>query len=133
MQTAALAAFDDGKSVQHDSRASVRDSSTDVSPNELTPAPLAAGIPLDAAIHNLPAQPTPLVGRTEDILAGRHALTQPEVRLLTLTGPAGVGKTRLALGIADCVLDLFPDGVFLVELAPTSDPALVLATIAEAL
>src|ERR1051326_380688 len=85
------------------------------------------------SFNNLPSQPTPLVGRNEDILAARHALQQPGVRLLTLTGPAGVGKTRLALGIADCVVDLFPDGVFFVELAPTPDPALVTATIAETL
>src|ERR1041384_5572774 len=72
--------------------------------------------------HNLPAQPTALVGRNEDILAVRDALAKEQVRLVTLIGPAGVGKTRLALGVADCVLDQFPDGVFFVELAPLEDP-----------
>jgi predicted ATPase/DNA-binding NarL/FixJ family response regulator len=96
-------------------------------------APEPDGLVNGESVYNLPSQPTPLVGRNEDILAARHALQQQGVRLLTLTGPAGVGKTRLALGIADCVLDLFPDGVCFVELAPTPDPSLVTATIAEAL
>src|SRR5690242_12543408 len=98
------------------------------------PAASPAGHRASLAVpHNLPAQPTPLVGRNEDILGALDALVRDEVRLVTLTGPAGVGKTRLALGIADCVLDRFPDGVFLVELAEVEDPNLVIASIAEVL
>ena len=50
-----------------------------------------------AARHNLPAPPTPLLGREQDVDAARHLLRRPDVRLLTITGTAGIGKTRLAL------------------------------------
>ncbi len=85
----------------------------------------------------VPAQPTPLIGRTAELATIRQRLSDQGARLLTLTGPAGVGKTRLALAaaeqLADQVPDRFPDGVTLVDLAPVRDPALVLATIAHAL
>jgi predicted ATPase/class 3 adenylate cyclase len=86
---------------------------------------------LDALPHNLPRQLTSFVGRERELqevaaLLGAH-------RLVTLTGPGGTGKTRLALQVAADLLDASPDGVFFVPLAPVADPALVVPTIATSL
>ena len=72
--------------------------------------------------HNLPAQLTPLIGRKQEVTAVDTLLRHPEVRLVTLTGPGGVGKTRLGLEIATELLDDYPDGVCFVPLAPINDP-----------
>jgi len=88
---------------------------------------------LDARINNLPAQPTPLVGRERELREVCGLLSEKEVRLLTLTGPGGIGKTRLGLQVAAELLNEFEDGVFFVALAPITDPALVASAIAEAL
>jgi predicted ATPase/WD40 repeat protein/tetratricopeptide (TPR) repeat protein len=90
---------------------------------------------------NLPPSSTTFVGRTADIAALAQALdrTAPDgARLLTLIGVAGCGKTRLALAVADAMLDTYPDGTWLVELAPSpaspvADPALVAAATLTAL
>ena len=91
----------------------------------------------EACCHNLPAQTTPFVGREVQLAEVRRKLTGLEgedgVRLLTLAGPGGTGKTRLSLQVAADLLDDFEDGVFFVELAPISDPALVVPTIAQTL
>src|SRR5215207_7416518 len=86
---------------------------------------------LQTRLNNLPLQPTPLVGREREVeeVAGR--LRREQVRLLTLTGPGGTGKTRLALQAGADLLDEFDDGVFFVSLATISEVELLLPTVAE--
>ena len=85
---------------------------------------------LDWRPHNLPAQPTPLIGREIEVAALRDLLAAPGTRLVTLTGAGGSGKTRLALQVAAEAQDAFPDGVWWAPLAGISDPALVPQAIA---
>ena len=79
---------------------------------------------------NLPMQLTTLVGREAEIAHISAMIERDGARLVTLTGPGGTGKTRLALAVAAEALDTFPDGVWFVDLAPLTDPALVLPGIA---
>ncbi|MCB0106576.1 MAG: tetratricopeptide repeat protein, partial [Caldilineaceae bacterium] len=89
---------------------------------------------IPAPHHNLPTAPTRFIGRAKEMAAIRQLLfADPSCRLLTLFGPGGIGKTRLALEAATAERATFPDGVWLVELAPLSDPTLVPQTIISAL
>ncbi|MCB8944564.1 MAG: tetratricopeptide repeat protein [Ardenticatenaceae bacterium] len=93
--------------------------------------PLAPAIP-----HNLPQQPTPFIGREEELAALDELLIDPETRLMTIVGPGGMGKTRLALASAERQLAqtaVFPHGVFFVHLAHIQSTEQMIPTIAHAL
>ncbi|MDF3015516.1 MAG: adenylate/guanylate cyclase protein [Thermomicrobiales bacterium] len=83
--------------------------------------------------NNLPLQPTPFLGREDQVARIVDLLHREDVRLLTITGPGGVGKTRLALQVAADLLDEFPDGVWFVDLSTLADASLVPSAIAGAL
>jgi predicted ATPase/class 3 adenylate cyclase len=95
------------------------------------PAEFPAIRTVDARPTNLPPQRTSFVGRQREAAEVTSLLS--ETRLLTLTGPGGTGKTRLALKVAADLLDQFSDGVFFADLSPIVDPALVPSVIAHAL
>jgi predicted ATPase/class 3 adenylate cyclase len=88
---------------------------------------------LDTYPSNLPIQPTAFIGREQEMAAVAQLLRRPDARLVTLTGTGGVGKTRLGLQVAADLSDRFADGVFLVTLAPVSDPEQVVPAIAQTL
>src|SRR5437667_10756839 len=92
----------------------------------MTDRPVAAR----SARHNLPAQLNSFIGRERAMIDLADLLSHE--RLVTLTGEGGCGKTRLALELAASALDLFSDGVWLVELAAVDEPALVPGLVAAA-
>jgi predicted ATPase/DNA-binding CsgD family transcriptional regulator len=97
---------------------------------------LASGYAAESRLttkHHLPAYLTPLIGREQEIVEACTLLRRPEVRLVTLTGPGGIGKTRLAVQVATELVADFDGGVSFVSLAPISDPELVIPAIAQTL
>ena len=95
----------------------------------VTPTPRrrvpAGSAPASSSLQLLPSTPTPLVGRSNDLALVAALLRRDDVRLVTLTGPGGVGKTRLGLAVAAELRSEFPHDVAFVSLASTADPALV--------
>jgi predicted ATPase/serine/threonine protein kinase len=87
----------------------------------------------EARPSNLPVQRTPFVGREKETAAAKELLLRKAVRLLTITGPGGIGKTRLALQVASGMLDAFPRGIYFVSLAAVNDAGLVASVIAQTL
>jgi predicted ATPase/class 3 adenylate cyclase/Tfp pilus assembly protein PilF len=88
---------------------------------------------LAAQPHNLPPQATPFLGREEELAAVARMLEDPACRLITLTGPGGIGKTRLSLQVAAEKIESFAHGVYFVPLAPLSAPEFIISAIADAL
>ncbi|HEY1016044.1 MAG TPA: tetratricopeptide repeat protein [Herpetosiphonaceae bacterium] len=88
---------------------------------------------LDPRPTNLPTPATPLIGRDVAVATIARMLRQPHCRLLSLTGPGGIGKTRLALAVGPSLLDDFADGVWLVAMETVTQPALVVSVLASTL
>ena len=82
---------------------------------------------------NLPTSRTAFVGRDREVAGVKELLLRPDVHLVTLTGPGGIGKTRLGLKVAEALADHFASGAYYVPLAPVSDPTLIPAAIAQTL
>ncbi|HUF37473.1 MAG TPA: adenylate/guanylate cyclase domain-containing protein [Anaerolineales bacterium] len=95
-------------------------------PDEFPPLRSVADRP-----HNLPLQMTPFFGRERELERLQDLLQRPAVRVVTLLGPGGTGKTRLSIELAGSLLETFADGVFFIPLAAISDPDLVPSAIAQ--
>src|SRR5438067_2518507 len=109
---------------------------SEVQPPESRPATQDSGLGTqDSAKRpsNIPAPATPLVGRKAEVAAVTELLRREQVRLVTLTGLGGIGKTRIAIQAATDLLGDFPDGVYFAGLEPINDPGLVAPTISQAL
>jgi predicted ATPase/DNA-binding CsgD family transcriptional regulator len=99
------------------------------------PSPISSGnkTSTKVGLHGLPLRPHALIGRDKDLEASCALILRGNVRLVTVTGPPGVGKTRFAIELAAGVASEFDDSAVFVDLAPVRDSALVLDTVAQAL
>jgi len=88
---------------------------------------------VEARPANLPGQRTGFVGREKEVAAVKELLLRQDVRLLTVTGPGGIGKTRLAVEVANGLVESFPGGAHFVSLSSLSDPGLIASVIVQAL
>jgi predicted ATPase/serine/threonine protein kinase len=88
---------------------------------------------LETRPTNLPVQRTGFVGREKEVNAAKELLLRPDVRLVTVTGPGGIGKTRLALQVASGLVERFPGGIHFVPLSPLNDPGLIASVIVQTL
>jgi ATP/maltotriose-dependent transcriptional regulator MalT len=89
--------------------------------------------PTPSVKHNLPLHGTDFVGREQELAGIQARLANPACRLLTLVGPGGIGKTRLAIEAARRQVGLYPDGVYMVEFASVESPAFVMQALADGL
>src|SRR5215468_9857425 len=80
-------------------------------------------------MHNLPHAAVPFVGRVSEIAEITQRLTSPDCHLLSLVGPGGIGKTRLAMQVAANCAEQFDDGVYFVSLQPLNSPEFIVSTI----
>ncbi len=94
---------------------------------------ITISLPLDTALHNFPAQPTPFIGRQQSLAEITKRVTNPECRLLTLTGPGGIGKTRLAIQTAIKQNRNFPDGLYFIPLTSVKSSDYLIQTLAESI
>ncbi len=88
---------------------------------------------LSSRPHNLPIQPTPFIGRLDELREIQAHLNQPECRLLTILGPGGIGKTRLSIQAAAEQVEIFQHGVYFIPLAPLNSGEQIIPAIADAL
>jgi predicted ATPase len=87
----------------------------------------------DTRPANFPVPRTPFVGREKEVGAAKELLLRPDVRLVTITGPGGIGKTRLAVEVAGGLVDIFPGGAHYIPLSPLTDPGLIASVIVQTL
>jgi predicted ATPase len=88
---------------------------------------------LESRPSNIPVQRTGFVGREKEVAAAKELLLRQDVRLVTVTGPGGIGKTRLAVEVANGLVDSFQGGIHFVPLSPISDPGLIASVIVQTL
>ncbi len=94
---------------------------------------LSPSLPVTTALHNFPAQPTPFIGRKSELTEIINRLNNPDCKLLTLTGPGGIGKTRLAIKAAIEQSQEFADGLYFVSLVSVTSPDILVYTLADSL